>query len=683
MTPARRAIVFAPQALLPEEWRRLGDGPLWTFNPALLRDGDGWLMAVRVVGDDQQRRISLCRLDARFRLVHGSQTACSDHIVIPPDAAHARRWFADPRLYRLDGRVFLYWNTGWHEPANVQFLQPIDTATLLPDGPSRELVLDSPRRPIEKNWSFFGEGQVHAVYDVAPHRVLTVGLDGSGPIHCAPAHESVWNADAWAGAHGALRGGAPPARWGDSYLSIIHSPRHSDDGVVYVAAAYTFSAQPPFAPLLGPVVPLPLDTPFGPERLQPRLNSAVHHAVYPSGLAVDGDAIVVSYGINDERCAIAVLSADEVDRTMAPLHDAAPRLRIHLGHHFYGAGNLGDDLMLDGFLTALRDADPLAVLTCCCPHDLASQQRRFPSIDWRPYTEAARHDAIARADVWLGVGGSPVQSDGGDWSIDHLVGESRLCAKAGVPMWFVGIGVNNGAALARPELVDVLRGARGIWTRDAGSLRAVREAVGGAVPTTLGADFAHIALSGLQTGRAERGSLGLMLHSGVASVPSPSMVDALIARTAARPAWLVQEVRALPNSERALFDQLPSSCTRHRPALRARLPGGDGAGPARRMADVRDGGQRPLPCRPGRGVARCADRAARHQRQIALPGRRPVAANRRRTRGGGARERPGPRAQRPGDCLARTRGTGAHHGAPVARGSRAGRRQSDPTAAAP
>ena len=33
-------------------------------------------------------------------------------------------------------------------------------------------------------------------------------------------------------------------------------------------------------------------------------------------------------------------------------------MRIHLGHHFYGAGNLGDDLMLEGFLRALEEQEP-------------------------------------------------------------------------------------------------------------------------------------------------------------------------------------------------------------------------------------------------------------------------------------------------------------------------------------
>ena len=42
--------------------------------------------------------------------------------------------FADPRLYRLAGRLFVYWNSGWHEPQNHQFLQELDPVSLRPVG---------------------------------------------------------------------------------------------------------------------------------------------------------------------------------------------------------------------------------------------------------------------------------------------------------------------------------------------------------------------------------------------------------------------------------------------------------------------------------------------------------------------------------------------------------------------
>ena len=31
-------------------------------------------------------------------------------------------------------------------------------------------------------------------------------------------------------------------------------------------------------------------------------------------------------------------------------------LRLHIGHHFFGAGNVGDDLMLAGFLVGITGA---------------------------------------------------------------------------------------------------------------------------------------------------------------------------------------------------------------------------------------------------------------------------------------------------------------------------------------
>ena len=52
-------------------------------------------------------------------------------------------------------------------------------------------------------------------------------------------------------------------------------------------------------------------------------------------------------------------------------------MRVHIGHHFYGAGNFGDDIMLAGFLTALFDKDVKIHLTCCTPFDIESQRQSF------------------------------------------------------------------------------------------------------------------------------------------------------------------------------------------------------------------------------------------------------------------------------------------------------------------
>src|SRR6266542_643277 len=118
-------------------------------------------------------------------------------------------------------------------------------------------------------------------------------------------------------------------------------------------------------------------------------------------------------------------------------------MRIHLGHHFYGAGNLGDDFMLAGFLAAMRTLTPGATFSCCVPFALEPLQKRFTAINWLPYDDATRARCIAGCDVWLGLGGSPFQSAQSRWFIDHLVREETLCAREKKPMFFLGVGVQT------------------------------------------------------------------------------------------------------------------------------------------------------------------------------------------------------------------------------------------------
>lgn len=317
-------VVFEPEKLLPAAWRdqaRLG--PVRTFNPGLLRDprGDGWLLAYRVVAPDGARRIGICRLNAALEIVPDSAVAMSDHVRFRAGAdypAVVRGWFADPRLYHFGGRVWIYWNSGWHEPRNHQFLQELDPTTLHPLGAAREMLLRGERQKLEKNWTLFGgdERSGLAVYSIIPHRVLQFSFEGDGDIPFEEVHRHAWTLPRYPACHGGLRGGAPPVAHDGAWWSFCHSVHDGTDGYRYAPAVYAFKAQAPFRPIAAPVSPLALGNPFGGQRVHARLNPAVGEVIYPCGAARDGARWIVSHGLNDEFCALSLLSHDDVLETV-------------------------------------------------------------------------------------------------------------------------------------------------------------------------------------------------------------------------------------------------------------------------------------------------------------------------------------------------------------------------------
>ncbi len=89
--------------------------------------------------------------------------------------------------------------------------------------------------------------------------------------------------------------------------------------MTYLPAVYTFSAENSFAPKRLPVAPLELGNPFGSQTLEKRLNPAVKEVIYPCGAAHLDNQFVISYGINDEHCAIAIIPAHEVEAILTGL----------------------------------------------------------------------------------------------------------------------------------------------------------------------------------------------------------------------------------------------------------------------------------------------------------------------------------------------------------------------------
>ena len=45
----------------------------------------------------------------------------------------------------------------------------------------------------------------------------------------------------------------------------------------------------------------------------------MEEVLYPCGAARDGDRWIVSYGINDEHCALAILTGAEVEAALEPV----------------------------------------------------------------------------------------------------------------------------------------------------------------------------------------------------------------------------------------------------------------------------------------------------------------------------------------------------------------------------
>lgn len=235
------------------------------------------------------------------------------------------------------------------------------------------------------------------------------------------------------------------------------------------------------------------------------------------------------------------------------------RLRIHIGHHFFGAGNIGDDLMLAGFERVARPFLDRFSFTCCIPPEHRSQIRRFPFIDWRPYDLSEREACVVECNAWLGLGDSPFQSDSGPWFLDHLQQELLLCSKHGRPMYFLGVGVNDCESLSYPQTSALLGYASGIWTRDAHSLSLVLSA-SPACRAVEGGDLANIEFAAHPKPDLNPKELAFCLNFETLPVEFLPKFCALVEGLSGRTlVWLRQETRELPWSESTLMNMLPKS----------------------------------------------------------------------------------------------------------------------------
>jgi hypothetical protein len=237
--------------------------------------------------------------------------------------------------------------------------------------------------------------------------------------------------------------------------------------------------------------------------------------------------------------------------------------RIFIGQNYFGAGNLGDDLTLAGFLSvALRHPD--VEISACTPYDVASRRRLFPQVRWLTDEEPVRAAALRDCDVWLGLGDTPFQLDSGPWLLDHNERERQRCDTLGRPMFLLGVGCESAAAAGDLRSRALLAATQRVWTRDELSTATLQPFVDRSRLTT-GADAAHLAFGAGRAPERAAGVVGLMLAFERREQFDPAEIERFVQRRApGRTRWLVQEARALPYVERWLLDHLA-------PETRARL----------------------------------------------------------------------------------------------------------------
>jgi hypothetical protein len=233
-------------------------------------------------------------------------------------------------------------------------------------------------------------------------------------------------------------------------------------------------------------------------------------------------------------------------------------MNIHLGFHFYGAGNIGDDLMLDGFLVAAEPFLRGARLTCAVPRGLESQKLRFPRVEWVAYTERNKNRFTEEADAWLGVGDTPFQMIFGDWFIRYLQKEVARCHSLHKPMYMAGVGADEEAKVRAKDIKEIASRITYLSTRDLQSHRFLASLCDGSHESIInGADLAHISLERIFRIREPTGGrnvqLGFMVNGDVLQGEDLRACSQFLRSWTGRVVFLANEVRSEKVFESGIF----------------------------------------------------------------------------------------------------------------------------------
>lgn len=251
------------------------------FNPSILLTGDETLIAFRAFGETRTKP---------FRAYLFSTDGHASSVL---DLSEAMEKFgitnvADPKLFSIGGEAWLTFNTGYSKTMNRLYILKVRPSLEEP----RECTVEN-RQKVEKNWAFFeDQGGLRALYSIDPLVILDVNRGVNDELHFQKCFEAKRQQ------RRPLTIGTPMMPCDDGYLFIAHRK------VQFLGKRLYFG------------VPARLRIADGSYRMDLGAKRLIHDrrslfgswrkhnpnlisCTYFSGIARNGDDVILSYGIND------------------------------------------------------------------------------------------------------------------------------------------------------------------------------------------------------------------------------------------------------------------------------------------------------------------------------------------------------------------------------------------------
>lgn len=232
---------------------------------------------------------------------------------------------------------------------------------------------------------------------------------------------------------------------------------------------------------------------------------------------------------------------------------------ILMGFVFFGAGNIGDDLMIAGFtqgLAQLKEKEQ-PKLYSSTDHNVTSQQTRFPQISWSHTEEKKIYDPT-QIECWAGVGDTPFQLTSGTWSLDILLSNLEEIKKFQQRV-LVGIGAETEIKPRAEDFALIANSFDRIYTRDQHSTQLLEEYLKVKSDRIFtGSDLANISLPNLLENQTieKKFKLGLIIAGDTLSKRDIKEIGKFIATQTETLAFVAGETRMANYGERYIFRKL-------------------------------------------------------------------------------------------------------------------------------